>query len=106
MKTAKVEVKTIYTVELEIAEIMKIYQDYTADDTLKSMHPMAFRHFKEGEQYTDAQFVKALWLAHADTYSVIAKSLGFKGWENAGYYNHNENTYTMVVYNHGDTLNK
>ena len=106
MKTTKTVVKTISTIELELAEVMAIYQDYTTNDKLKALYPMAFEKLRADQQYTDTQFARALWLAHADTYSVIAKSLGFSGWENAGHYNHKENTYTMVVYNNGDTLNK
>lgn len=87
MKTLAVEVKTFYTVEISFTEWWEIFKQ-SEDETIEAARKRynAFPIFGN-----KADFDK------------VAHTLGFDGWQNAGYIN-KRNNYVCVLYNRGDTI--
>ena len=103
MRINKAEVKTIYTIEYT-------FEDFVAALTNENAR-LGREHAFEGlpTEYNDETAVK-LHRAfeanygnhlHGHTFSVLAYTMGFDGWENAGYYNKRRGTRTMTVYRNG-----
>jgi hypothetical protein len=114
MKITETKVKTLYTIKLDLADFALILEHFHSDrencDPILCVCKTAFdwlAHTSADVSESRAETViQQLYSdAKADTYTYIAKTLGFDGWENAGYYDGKKKIYTMVVYNNGDTLN-
>ena len=107
MTITKKEVKTFYSIEINIDDFFTIFNSF--DNSMKKHHyPHAFEFaYDEELKVKDIEeiFTKLLWLnGNSDTYRYIANFCGFDGWQNAGYYNDNRKVYCMQVYNEGSTL--
>ena len=115
MKTLQSTVKTIYNIELDMADFALILERFHKDKSLGRsvtvVYPLAFEWLEKtyadvSEGWAEAVVKNMQRNAHGDTYKLIAEYLGFDGYENSGYYNETKRIYRMSVYNNGDTLNK
>lgn len=101
------------------AKVMTVYDiDYTFEDFIEAAkdaferagRPNAF--LVDGVDVLDMpeeqqlKIFRKQWhcMLHGDTYTVIARHLGFDGWKNAGLYDKRKDVRSMVVYNDGDDL--
>lgn len=115
MKITETKVKTLYNIVLDTADfaiLLEQFHDDKKDNAVilyscqKAFDWLETTHAHVSEQRAIAVMGQMHSKAHGDTYNYLAKSLGFDGWENAGYFDKNKNRYCMVVYNNGDTLNQ
>lgn len=116
MTITKQEVKTLISIELSLKDIGKAVSDY-GKDGLTYYYPRAFEFVDPAKIYLiekaaswtndiTIRFVEEMFLnGNKDTYGYLAQYFGFDGWENAGCFNKGRQTYRMVVFNRGDTLN-
>lgn len=104
MKNLKVEVKTIYTIEVEFEDFRKAKLKWAEPDSAERiMYPKAF----ENIDFTGGTLMKEFkeFRAHGDRSSLVADFLGFDGWSNSLLYREKDDKLTMVVYKNGDALN-
>lgn len=108
MTITKTEVKTFYSIEINIDDFSAIFNHF--DESMKKHHyPHAFEfaYDNKGSKIKDVEevFTRKLWeQGNSDTYRYIANYYGFDGWQNAGYYNEGRKVYHMQMYNEGSTL--
>jgi hypothetical protein len=114
MKITETKVKTLYTIKLDTADFAILLEQFHDDKENECValteYPKAFDFYTTTRENVREEVAAAVMnqmfsRANGDTYNYIARTLGFDGWENAGYYNKIKRIYTMVVYNNGDTLN-
>lgn len=115
MKITETKVKTLYNIVLDTADFAILLEQFHDDKTNNAVIlyscnkafdfiETTYAHYSE--QRTLAIMGQMHSKANNDTYNYLARSLGFGGWENAGYFDKNRNRYYMTVYNNGDTLNE
>lgn len=108
MKITKREVRTISHIEITTADLADVIKRYLNSEADKIVYPKAFSYIKIDYDMNELQLVTALrglFNEHGETFTVIARHLGFDGYENAGFYKASTGRYSMVVYTYGDALN-
>ena len=109
MKITQQEVKTIYTITFDMADLLDIITKYQESEADMIMYPKAFDDMTVTPEMPESNLIKLMKeisrYGNGDTYTVIAKHLGFDGWTHAGLYNESKFTYSMTVYSHGDQIN-
>lgn len=102
MKIQSVEIRTSYTIEIELKDFADAKEKWLKKDSIeKLMFPNAFSN----EDMTLGTLRKEMkeFRPHVDRDKLLAHVLAFDGWSNALLY-HNDKL-TMVVYKNGDALN-
>lgn len=101
MNIYKKEIKTLYEIRFDLMEFLKIVEVFK-ECKEKMVLSNAFCKLTSFDYNEVIKFYKHLAdLGNPDTFLFIAKTLGFDGWENAGYYNALKDCYCMTVFNHG-----
>ena len=108
MTIIKNEVLTLTTIALNTKDIVNVIKTYKERESLQVCYPDAFKKM-DIDDSTIGNLRNILMglnhLGNGDTYTVVAKVLGFDGWKHAGFYDDNKGKYILTVYSNGDTLN-
>ena len=112
MRITEQKVTTTYNITLDAADFARIAETLAKDEYKDTYKKNVFggksREFvKENmdEQAAKELMERMFWDGNGDTYTFIAKTLGFDGWYNAGYYKEEKGLYFMQLRNNGDCLN-
>lgn len=103
MKIIKQEVRTKYNIEVSFKDFTDAKVAWMKDDTLQILYAKAFDNSDTTMGTLNKEFSE--FPQSGARAGLIAKCLGFDGWENAGYYDKRKNVISMVVYNNGDCIN-
>ena len=102
MKTVTVEVKTLYTIDIQFSDFAEIFSKAKTDEWKPKE---AFKEFNL-EDTTLGNLRKCFeTLKEVASIRYLVDKLGFDGIDNYGHYNKRKGVYTMRVYDRGDTRN-
>ena len=109
MKIIKQEVKTTFNIEIGVADFLKVISKFLSSEAMQAVYPNAWSGI---DIHVDLTEDNVLWImretaryGNGDTYSVIARLLGFDGWSNAMRSSKKGGFFEMSVYIHGDAIN-
>jgi hypothetical protein len=102
MKITNSEVKTIYTIDIQLKDFANIFSAAKSDEWKPEA---AFKEFDLTDTTIGNINTCFKGLREADSIKYIVDKLGFDGVENYGYYNKRKGVYTMAVYDRGDMMN-
>lgn len=107
MKVIKQEVKTFYKIALTIKDIVELFEEYPTKESNEIIYPNAFEKI-DTKDTTMGNLRIVLknfsQLSNRHTLNYVANHFGFDGWDNAGHFHEASQTYRMIVYTEGDTM--
>lgn len=107
MRKTKMEVKTIYNIEFDLTDFTKIFMEAKDDVTrINAFSKFNLEDDTMGNVKSCFNEICKLLGNNAEDIRYIVRKLGFDGVENYGYYEERTKTYKLVVFNHGDDMNK
>jgi hypothetical protein len=105
MKVTKMEVKTIYNIEVSFDDFINAKKAWTKNkDSLQILCPQAFEN-DDLTVNTVMQEMRNHISCSGQRANLLARYFKFDGWENAGYYHREKEVIRMSVYMNGDNIN-